>query len=168
MEQCDLLDQLNEKHIYALHYIFIPRINKALNLFMRGWNRHSIWTAHNKSPHQLFTAGMLLLRHSWLIALDFFDNVDIRSWQLEVDIMVLMRMDLYPLVMMSLWYKFLNVLALWVMLILLCCNTPLIHSHLPMSTASIYMNRLYNFLTICKYVHMHYIVITLIRQIIFT
>ena len=76
MEQCDLLDQLNEKHIYALHYIFIPRINKALSLFMHGWNHHPIRTAHNKSPHQLFTAGMLILRHSQLIALDFFDHVD--------------------------------------------------------------------------------------------
>lgn len=76
MEQCDLLDQLNEKHIYALHYVFIPRINKALDLFMHGWNHHRIRTAHNKSPHQLFTAGMLILRHSQLIALDFFDHAD--------------------------------------------------------------------------------------------
>lgn len=62
MEQCDLLDQLNEKHIYAFHFIFIPCINKALSHFMHGWNHHPIRTASNKSPHQLFTAGMLILR----------------------------------------------------------------------------------------------------------
>ena len=43
---------------------------------MHGWNHHPIRTAHNKSPHQLFTAGMLILRHSGLIALDFFNQVD--------------------------------------------------------------------------------------------
>lgn len=72
MEQCDLLNPLDEKHIYALHYIFTPRINRALAKFTHGWNHHPIHTAHNKSPHQLFTAGMLLLRHSGLIAIDFF------------------------------------------------------------------------------------------------
>ena len=42
---------------------------------MHGWNHHLIRTAH-KSPHQLFIAGLLILRHSQLIALDFFDHVD--------------------------------------------------------------------------------------------
>ena len=42
---------------------------------MHSWNHHRIRTAH-KSPHQLFTAGMLILRHSQLIALDFFDHAD--------------------------------------------------------------------------------------------
>ena len=37
---------------------------------------HRIRTAHHKSPHQLFTAGLLLLQHSRLTALDFFEEVD--------------------------------------------------------------------------------------------
>ena len=76
MEQVDLLDCSNETHLYALHYVFIPRINRALSEFMRGWNHHSIRSAHHKSPHQLFTAGALLLQHSGLAALDFFKDVD--------------------------------------------------------------------------------------------
>lgn len=32
--------------------------------------------AHNKSPHMLFSSGMLILQHSRLCALDFFDHVD--------------------------------------------------------------------------------------------
>ena len=64
MEQVDLLDCLNETHLYSLHYnVFIPRINQALTLFIGGWNHHSIRTAHHKSPHQLFTTGALLLQH---------------------------------------------------------------------------------------------------------
>lgn len=76
MEQTDLLDPLNEMHLYALHYVYIPRINKALFEFMQGWNNHPNRTSHNKSPHQLFTAGALLLQHSGLVALDFFNVVD--------------------------------------------------------------------------------------------
>lgn len=76
MEQNDLLNPLDEKHLFALHYIYIPRINKALTKFLNGWNYHPIRTAHNKSPHMLFSSGMLLLQHSGLSALDFFNHVD--------------------------------------------------------------------------------------------
>ena len=75
MEQNDLLNHLEDKHLFALHYIYVPRINKALSSFMNGWNHHPIRTSH-KSPHMLFSAGMLILRHSGLTALDFFGNVD--------------------------------------------------------------------------------------------
>ena len=76
LEQTSLLDPLNEQHLYALHYIFVPRINKALSEFMDAWNHHTIRTQHNKSPYQLFTAGLLLLQHSGLTAMDFFSPVD--------------------------------------------------------------------------------------------
>ena len=77
MEQNDLLDHLNEIHLWALHYVFIPRINKALQEFVRSWNNHSLRTAGHKSPQQLFTAGALLLQNSQLSALDFFHQVDV-------------------------------------------------------------------------------------------
>ena len=77
MEQADILDPLNERHLYALHYVHIPRINQGLSEFL---NHHSIRSAHHKSPHQLFAAGGLLLQHSGLTALDFFDNVDELIW----------------------------------------------------------------------------------------
>ena len=76
LEQHDLLDPLCEQKLYALHYVFVPRINKSLAEFQKAWNHHRIRTAHHKSPHQLFTAGLLLLQHSRLTALDFFDQVD--------------------------------------------------------------------------------------------
>lgn len=38
LEQHDLLDPIDEQHLYALHYIFVPRINRALNLFKNAWN----------------------------------------------------------------------------------------------------------------------------------
>ena len=84
MEQMDLIDPLNEEHLYALHYVFIPRINRALTEFRNGWNSHPIRSANHKSPEQLFTAGALLLQHSGLDALDFFDDVT-ESYGVDVD-----------------------------------------------------------------------------------
>ena len=76
MEHNDMLDSLNKRHLYALHYIFLPQINRSLSAFMEGWNNHPIHTAHHHSLHQLFTAGALLPRHSQLAALNFFETVD--------------------------------------------------------------------------------------------
>ena len=75
-EHNDMLEPLNEIHLYALHYVFLPRINQSLSTFMEGWNHHPIRTAHNHSPHQLFSAVALLLQHSQIAALDFLDSVD--------------------------------------------------------------------------------------------
>ena len=79
MEQNNLLDHLNEIHLWALHYIFIPRINKALHEFVSSWNNHPLRTAGHKSPLQLFTAGALLLQSSNLSTLDFFHQVKIMA-----------------------------------------------------------------------------------------
>lgn len=76
MEHHGLLDSMNEYHMWALHYVYLPRIARSLNEFTNSWNNHSIHTANHKSPLQLFTAGLLLLQNSQLSALDFFDNVD--------------------------------------------------------------------------------------------
>ena len=67
----------NHQHIYALHYVYLPRINNTLQHFSDGWNNHGIRTERNKSPFQLFTEGAILLRQSGQSGLDFFDNVDL-------------------------------------------------------------------------------------------
>lgn len=72
LEDRGLLNPINEIHLYALHYIFLPRINRTLEGFIEGWNHHSIRTVGNKSPNQLFIEGALRLQ---LIALDFSDHV---------------------------------------------------------------------------------------------
>jgi len=76
MEQHVILDHLNEHYLWALHYVYLPRINRALREFVNSWNNHSIRTANHKSPQQLFTAGALLLQQSSLAATDFFSLVD--------------------------------------------------------------------------------------------
>lgn len=75
LENCDLLDPLNPIHIYAIHYVFLPRINRALHFFKEAWNSHRLRTEHGQTPNQLFVAGTLRLQHAGLVALDFFDQV---------------------------------------------------------------------------------------------
>lgn len=76
LEQSDILDALNEVHLFALHFVYIPRINQALKEFQQGWNYHGIRTASHLTPHQLFVRGSLQLHSSGLAAVDFFDDVD--------------------------------------------------------------------------------------------
>ena len=76
MEYHNLLDPINEKQMYALHYVFLPRINKALKDFKDAWNHHGVRTEKGMTPNQLFSSGMLRLKHSGLTAMDFFDIVD--------------------------------------------------------------------------------------------
>lgn len=60
----------------ALHYVYLPRINRVIDIFREGWNNHRIRAAQHTSPRQLFVSGALRLQNSGLAALDFFDNVD--------------------------------------------------------------------------------------------
>ena len=71
-----ILDPLNEYHLYALHFIYLPRINRSLEEFRAGWNHYSICTERNATPLQLFSAGALCLRNSGAVAVDFFDHVE--------------------------------------------------------------------------------------------
>ena len=75
LEYHSLLDPINDSHLFALHYVYLPRINQALQLFRESWNNHHIRTEGGMTPHQLFTAGALRLRNSGLVAVDFFDDV---------------------------------------------------------------------------------------------
>lgn len=76
LEHQGLLDPLNEMHLFALHYVYLPRINRALEIFREGWNHHRIRTAQHHSPYQLFVEGILRLHRSGLDALDFLQEVN--------------------------------------------------------------------------------------------
>ena len=59
MEKAGILDPLNELHLFCLHYIYLPRINKSLKEFIDQMNQRPVSTEHNMSPLQLWTSGML-------------------------------------------------------------------------------------------------------------
>ena len=76
LEDRELLNPLNGIHLFALQYVYLPRINKTLQGFKEGWNNHGIRTAGHKSPNQLFVQGVLRLQNSGLTALDFSEHID--------------------------------------------------------------------------------------------
>ncbi|XP_078362786.1 uncharacterized protein LOC144646946 [Oculina patagonica] len=54
-----ILEPGNDIDIYALHYVFFPRIQRLLNRFVQRFNLHSISTEHNRTPRQLWASGCL-------------------------------------------------------------------------------------------------------------
>ena len=59
LEHVQWLDVDEEIHILALHLIYIPIINEAIDLFVEEWNNHPISTQSNYSPRQLWFLGMI-------------------------------------------------------------------------------------------------------------
>jgi hypothetical protein len=53
------LDIDNEADLFALHYVYIPRINKSLVEFKNAYNHHPLRTERNWTPWQIWTNGML-------------------------------------------------------------------------------------------------------------
>ena len=64
MERCGILDPCNEMHLFALHYVFLPRINRNLRAFQEAHTRAPISTEGNSSPEQLWVSGMLQMANS--------------------------------------------------------------------------------------------------------
>ncbi|XP_014670828.1 PREDICTED: uncharacterized protein LOC106811640 [Priapulus caudatus] len=62
-ERDNLLNPNSEEQLYALHYIFLPRIQHAIDTFVKQWNHHKLRT-ENMSPVQLFVEGSLQLYNS--------------------------------------------------------------------------------------------------------
>lgn len=53
--ECEgLLCPDDETHMFALQWVFLPRIQMHLDFFVQGWNHHGIRTARNQSPIQLW------------------------------------------------------------------------------------------------------------------
>ncbi len=60
LEDLGLLDPDQDLHVICLHYVFLPRLNWHLQEFMRMWDKHPLSTEGNRSPEQLWVAGLLL------------------------------------------------------------------------------------------------------------
>lgn len=57
MERIGILDVGNEVHLWALHFVYLLRINHALETFTQTWNHHKLSSQRNKTPYQLFVRG---------------------------------------------------------------------------------------------------------------
>ena len=59
METSGPLNVEDPIHLFTLHTIFIPRINKALEDFSEAFNNHSVSTEGNWTPYQMWMNGMM-------------------------------------------------------------------------------------------------------------
>lgn len=59
MEEGGLLDPIDDIDLFALHFVFLPRINQQLESFKVAYSRHKLRTEHNRTPLQLWTRGLL-------------------------------------------------------------------------------------------------------------
>lgn len=59
MEQHGILNPDDSVHLWALHFVFLPRINRALAGFQATWNNHKLSTQKNKTPLELWRQGIL-------------------------------------------------------------------------------------------------------------
>ena len=64
LEDEGILEILNNVHLYSLHYVFIPRINRSLDEFIQQMNNHPVSSENNQSPLQMWEKGMLDNKHS--------------------------------------------------------------------------------------------------------
>ncbi|XP_052100190.1 uncharacterized protein LOC127734390 [Mytilus californianus] len=77
LEAEHILNIENEKHIFALHFVFIPKIQASLQIFLNQWNNHKLSSENGKTPNQLFLKGVLQQYHSESSVIkDLFNEID--------------------------------------------------------------------------------------------
>ena len=64
MEELGVLDETDELHLFALHFVFIPRINNLLSRWTESHNRHPLGNEHNSTPRQLWIESMVHMQNS--------------------------------------------------------------------------------------------------------
>lgn len=70
LEQNRFLDPLNECHLFSLHYIYVPRLNRELNEMSGSWNNHPIDTQGNRSPRYMWHFGLHASANSDYLAVE--------------------------------------------------------------------------------------------------
>jgi hypothetical protein len=49
LESIEMLDPNNKIDLYVLHYVFMPRLNKSLDIFVMQWNNHPLSSEHGRT-----------------------------------------------------------------------------------------------------------------------
>ena len=68
LEENEVLVPDSESDLFALHHVFLPRIQNSLDEFRNAWNSHKLSTCGNKTPLQLWTLGMYDSRNQEQVA----------------------------------------------------------------------------------------------------
>lgn len=59
MENEDILDSLCDLNLFCLHYIYLPRVQRAVREFRSQWNNHGLSTQGSQTPLQLWHRGVV-------------------------------------------------------------------------------------------------------------
>ena len=77
LETMNMLVPNNDVHLFCLHHVFIPRINRHLDSWKEAWVKHPMRTEHNMTPEQLWTSGLLSISGSGnQIAQEVFESLN--------------------------------------------------------------------------------------------
>ena len=83
----EILNPDDDIHIFCLHSVFIPRINRHLQCWRNAWIKHPMRSEHNMSPEQLWTSGLQRIAGSRnIIAKEVFETLREVSKPSRVDI----------------------------------------------------------------------------------
>lgn len=85
LEDSCLLDSNSECNLFALHYIYLPRINASLEQFVEQWNFHGIRTAGYQSPMALWHAGIMHSMDDEVLCEPESYGIDFESTVSEID-----------------------------------------------------------------------------------
>lgn len=58
LESWNLLDPVNPVHLWCLHYVYLPILNRHLTNWKSAWSHHPLRTEKNQSPLQLWIRGI--------------------------------------------------------------------------------------------------------------
>ena len=76
LESIHMLNPDNALHLFRLHIIYLPRINRHLKTWQEAWIKHPMRTEHNLSPEQLWTSGLQRIAASGShIAKEIFEDI---------------------------------------------------------------------------------------------
>ena len=76
LEDSGLLDSSDDRDIFSLHYVYIPRIQHNLDSFRDTYSHHKLSTENSMTPNQLWIMGMAQLNTDSSSVEGSIENVD--------------------------------------------------------------------------------------------
>ena len=80
LENTNYLDLSSDIDLFCLHFVFLPRVNRSLEVFIDGWNHHPLSTEGNKTPNQLWITGLHRVAGTG-------SNIDKEIWEPNSDVL---------------------------------------------------------------------------------
>jgi len=67
LEEDEILNNDDDRHLYILHQVYLPRLKNDLQIFKNAWNSHPLSSERNFSPIQLFYLHLPCVKNDMLL-----------------------------------------------------------------------------------------------------